>query len=304
MAEAAEEPWPELPYEAFAPTAHLMHMIMQVLGKLKLATPFEPQWANVPLWLTSRGLTTGPVPYGPGTFSFDVDLIDHALLLTTTWGATHDLALAPSSVAEAFAQIMAMVKAAGIVAGIDPTPQEIADPIPFAEDTAPRPYDRPLANAWWRILVSSHRVMQRYRGRFEGKSPPIGLMWGTFDLRDARYSGPNLPVSAPNTGYIRRNAMNQAQIECGWWHGNANYPRPAYYSFTFPQPAGIERATLPVGAWNGDIGEFIIDYDQVRAAPDPEAELATFLDEAYAVGARLAGWDSALLGSGQPSQAG
>ena len=297
--------WPALPYDDWRDTRDTLHMYTQIVGKLRLAlSPFEPQWANVPLWLTSRGLTTGPVPHGQGTFSVDVDLIDHALLLTTTWGATGRLAVAPGSVAEAYARIMAMLKAAGVDATIDPVPQEIASPIPFAEDTQPRPYNKPLANAWWRILVSSYRVMQRYRARFEGKTPPIGLMWGTFDLRDARYTGPILPVSPPNTGYIRRNAMNQAQIECGWWHGGANYPRPAYYSFTFPQPAGIEQATLPAGAWNGAIGEFILDYDEVRTAADPDAHLATFLESTYAVGAGLAGWDPALLGPGQPSPGG
>ena len=146
--------------------------------------------------------------------------------------------------------------------------------------------------------------MQRYRARFEGKTPPIGLMWGTFDLRDARYTGPYLPPSAPNTGYIRRNAINQAQIECGWWRGGPNHPKPAYYSFTFPQPAEIAQSTLKVGAWNGAMGEFILDYDDVRTARDPEAELYAFLESAYDVGAKLAGWDPALLGSGKPSEAG
>jgi hypothetical protein len=280
-----------------------MHMTAQVLGKLKLATPFEPQWANVPLWVTSRGLVTGPIPDGAGTFSIDVDLIGHVLTVATSWGATAGFALGQSSVADASTRIMAILKETGVEMTIDPMPQEIADPICFDEDTALRPYDKALANAWWRILVSSQRVMQRYRARFEGKTPPIGLMWGTFDLRDARYTGPYLPPSAPNAGYIRRNAMNQAQIECGWWHGGPNYPKPAYYSFTFPQPTEIAQSALKVGAWNGSMGEFILDYDHVRTARDPEAELSAFLESAYDSGAKLAGWDPALLGSGKPSEA-
>ena len=304
MARATYQPWPELPYEEFAPTAYLMHMITQVVGKLKLATSFEPQWANVPLWVTSRGLVTGPIPNGAGTFNVDVDLIAHVLTVATSWGTTGGFSLGPSSVADAFTRIMAILKETGVETAIDPMPQEIANPIRFDQDTALRPYDKALANAWWRILVSSQRVMQRYRARFEGKTPPIGLMWGTFDLRDARYTGPYLPPSAPNTGYIRRNAMNQAQIECGWWHGGPNHPKPAYYSFTFPQPAEIAQSTLKVGAWNGAMGEFILDYDDVRTARDPEAELYAFLESAYDVGAKLAGWDPALLGSGKPSEAG
>jgi hypothetical protein len=281
-----------------------MHMITQVVGKLKLATPFEPQWANVPLWVTSRGLITGPIPNGAGTFTVDVDLIDHLLTVATSWGATGGFPLRSSSVADAFHRIMALLKETGVEATIDTMPQEITNPIRFEQDTALRPYDMALANAWWRILVTSQRAMQRYHARFEGKTPPIGLMWGTFDLRDARYAGPYLPPSAPNTGYIRRNAMNQAQIECGWWHGGSNYPKAAYYSFTFPQPAGIEQSTLKAGAWNGSIGEFVLDYDDVRSAQDPETELYAFLESAYQVGAELAGWDPALLGSGKPSEAG
>jgi hypothetical protein len=301
---ATYQPWPELPYEEFAPTAYLMHMITQVVGKLKLATPFEPQWANVPLWVTSRGLITGPIPNGAGTFTVDVDLIGHVLAVATSWGTTGGFSLGPSSVADAFARIMATLKETGVEATIETMPQEIANPIHFDQDTAPRPYDQALASAWWRILVSSHRVMQRYHARFEGKTPPIGLMWGTFDLRDARYTGPYLPPSAPNSGYIRRNAMNQAQIECGWWHGGSNHPKPAYYSFTFPQPAEIAQSTLKVGAWNGAMGEFILDYDDVRTARDPEAELYAFLESAYDERAKLADWDPALLGSGKPSEAG
>ena len=304
MARATYQPWPELPYEEFAPTAYLMHMITQIVGKLKLATPFEPQWANVPLWVTSRGLTTGPIPNGAGTFTVDIDLIGHVLTVATSWGGTGSFALGPSSVADAFERIMATLKETGVEVIIDTMPQEIANPTRFDEDTALRPYDKALANAWWRILVSSHRVMQRYHARFEGKTPPVGLMWGTFDLRDARYTGPYLPPSASNTGYIRRNAMNQAQIECGWWHGGPNYPKPAYYSFTFPQPTEIAQFSLKVGAWNGSMGEFILDYDHVRTARDPEAELYAFLESAYDAGAKLAGWDPALLGSGKPSEAG
>ena len=303
MVSATYQPWPELPYEEFAPVAHLVHMTMQMLGKLKLATPFEPQWSNLPLWVTCRGLTTGPIPNGLGTFSIDVDLIDHALTAETSWATRGGFSLGPSSVADTFAQITAILEQVGVDGAISPMPQEIADPIPFPQDTALRPYDKAMVNAWWRILVSSHRVMQRYRGRFEGKTPPIGLMWGTFDLRDARYTGPYLPPSGPNTGYIRRNAMNQAQIECGWWHGSPNYPKPAYYSFTFPQPAGIALSTLRAGGWNNAMGEFILDYDEVRTAPDPEAQLLAFLESAYDAGAALAGWDPALLGSGQPSEA-
>ena len=136
MARATYQPWPELPYEEFAPTAYLMHMTTQVVGKLKLATAFEPQWANVPLWVTSRGLVTGPIPNGAGTFNVDVDLIDHVLTVATSWGMTKGFSLGPSSVADAFKRIMATLKETGVDATIDTMPQEIANPIRFDQDPA------------------------------------------------------------------------------------------------------------------------------------------------------------------------
>jgi hypothetical protein len=180
-------------------------------------------------------------------------------------------------------------------------PQEVPNPIPFDEDTEQRPYDRDLVDSWWRILLSTQRVLQVFQGRFTGKTQPIGLMWGTFDIRVPFYSGK--PVSpAPNTGYIRRNAMNAELMEMGWWSGNPSYSKPAFYSFTYPQPQGIESVKIDPRAarWDAGMGEFLLDYDDLRQSGNPDGDLLAFLESTYNAGATTAGWDSRLIGSGRP----
>ena len=297
------EAWPKLPYKDFASTGHLLHMGMQVVGKLKLTTPFEPQWANVPFWINSRGLTTGPIPYHGGIFTVDFDLIAHKVICSTSWQFVGECNLSSMSVAEFTQSVFKLLSQAGITIEINPNPQEIPDPIPFTEDTKQQTYNRDLANAWWRILVSSYQVMQRYHAQFTGKTPPIGLMWGTFDLRDVRFQGIAVPTTGPNAEYIRRNAMNETQIEAGWWSGNANYPRPAYYSFTYPQPELIEQSQIkPASArWDNSMGLFILDYDDIQGSKTPEEDLLLFLQSTYQAGAKLANWQPSLVSSGKPN---
>lgn len=291
------EAWPKLYYKDFESTAHLLHMGMQVIGKLKLTTPFEPQWANVPFWINARGLTTGPIPYDTGIFTVDLDFIAHKITCSTSWQLVDGFSLESMSVSEFTQSVFKLLSQAGIDIEINPLPQEIPDPIPFHEDIKQRTYNRALANSWWRILVSSYRIMQQYHAKFTGRTPPIGFMWGTFDLRDARYQGIAVPTTGVNAGYIRRNAMNETQIEAGWWSGNVSYPRPAYYSYTYPQPEGIERCLIkPASArWDNSLGLFILDYDDVRRSKTPEKDLLLFLESTYKNGAELAHWETKLV---------
>ena len=302
MTAAFHEAWPELPYQAFAPTSHLLHMGLQAVGKLTLLKPFEPEWANVALSLTSRGLTTGLVPAGRGAFSVDVDLVAHEVRGETTQGGESGFSLGPMSVADFARRLAETLRELRVEVKVNPLPQEVPRPVPFHEDREVRPYDRTLANAWWRTLVAAHGVIQRHHARFRGKTQPIGLMWGTFDLRDVRYSGELVPPD-PAAGYIRRNAMDAAQIEAGWWSGSEAYPRPAFYAFTFPKPPGLERAEVkPGGArWDAALDEFILDYDEVRSSKRPDDDLLAFLESTYQAGAERAGWDPHLTGPALPS---
>jgi hypothetical protein len=293
--------WPALSYSAFEPTRYLLHMVLQAVGKLKLAEPFQAQWAEVPLWLSARGLTTGPIPYAGGVYEVRADFLSHEMQWLTSSGALGQLPLGPTSVATFVDSFLDRLRRAGIDASITLMPQEVPNPIPFNEDKEQRPYDRDLANVWWRILLSVQRVMQVFQGRFTGKTQPIGLMWGTLDIRAAFYNGK--PASAgANTDYIRRNAMNAELIEMGWWSGNASYSRPAFYSFTYPQPQGIENAKVgpTVARWDAGMGEFLLDYDDLRQSSNPDRDLLTFLESTYNAGATAGRWDSKLLGSGRP----
>jgi hypothetical protein len=293
--------WPALSYSAFEPTRYLLHMVLQAVGKLKLVEPFQAQWAEVPLWLSARGLTTGPIPYAGGVYEVRADFLSHEMQWLTSSGALGQLPLGPTSVATFVDSFLDRLRRAGIDASITLMPQEVPNPIPFNEDKEQRPYDRDLANVWRRILLSVQRVMQVFQGRFTGKTQPIGLMWGTLDIRAAFYNGK--PASAgANTDYIRRNAMNAELIEMGWWSGNASYSRPAFYSFTYPQPQGIENAKVgpTVARWDAGMGEFLLDYDDLRQSSNPDRDLLTFLESTYNAGATAGRWDSKLLGSGRP----
>lgn len=297
----APDPWPHLSYTDFAPTQYLLHMGLQMLGKLKLQEPFQPQWAEVILWLTGRGLTTGPIPYAGGAFEVTADFISHQVECATSCGFSGHFELGPMSVAQFATSLFHLLGKADVNVPINLKPQEVPNPINFDQDTQARPYEPALVNSWWRILLSTQRVLQVYHGRFKGKTQPIGLMWGTLDIRDARYSGKSASPGA-KADYIRRNAMNEEVIEVGWWAGNIVYPKPAFYSFTYPQPRGIEAAKIspPGSRWDSTMGEFLVDYDDLRMSKDPDGDLLAFFEASYQAGAERAGWNLNLVGSGRP----
>lgn len=301
MPPVSRDPWPSLPYPDFAPTQSLLHMALQVLGKLKLQEPFQPQWAEAPLSLTARGLTTGPIPFAEGAYQVTADFVAHQVECVTSWGFSDRFALEPMSVARFTTLVFDLLHRAGVDVSINMRPQEVPHPVPFDRDTEERPYDPALANSWWRILLSTQRVMQRFQGRFQGKTQPIGLMWGTMDIRCVLYSG-NPASPGANADFIRRNAMNAELIEVGWWSGSAAYPKPAFYSFTYPQPDGIEKAPVSPSAsrWEPAMGEFLFDYDDLRQSAHPDEDLLSFFESTYQAGATLARWDPKLIGSGKP----
>jgi hypothetical protein len=276
-------------------------MGLQAVGKLKLNEPFEPQWAEVPLWVTDRGLTTGAIPHKNGAYDVTVDLLSHTVGCSTSWDTSGSFPLGPMPVCEFVSHLLGILRDAGVEVTINMKPQEVANPIPFDQDTQPRPYNTDLVSAWWRILLSTQRVMQIFHGRFNGKTQPIGLMWGTLDIRDVRYNG-KAASPGEKADYIRRNAMNAELIEVGWWSGNAAYPKAAFYSFTHPQPKGIEQSKISPSAarWDPTMSEFLFDYDDLRRSSDPDGDLLAFFESTYKAGAEFAGWDSNLSGPGKP----
>lgn len=296
------EPWPAFSAEEFSKTSHLLHMCIQIIGKLMLNQPFEPHWANLAMPLTSRGITTGIIPFQLGTFSIDIDFIDHVIVFTSSWGKEGKVKLASQSVAELKDKIFKTLLSLGVNIQINQKPQEVSNPIDFDQDTTPRVYDGKIVNAWWRIMLSTYRVLLKYHAKFYGITPKIGLFWGTLDLRDARYKGGHLSITKETSNFISRNAMDDYQFEVGWSSNNEKYLTPSFFAFTYPKPAGLEDAKVkPARAkWISAINEFILDYDDLRKSKDPEAELLLFFESTYEATANLAKWDPTLVVSGKP----
>jgi hypothetical protein len=294
---STHEVWPELPYAAWKDTLATLHMNLQIVGKVRLSlTPFEPQWANVPLYLTARGLTTTPMAHEGLAFQVDVDLVDHHVLIQTARGETRRVALTARPVADFYADFMSNLKALGIEARFKPSPDEVADPIPFAEDTIHSAYEPEWANRFWRVLSQVDLVLKDHRARYRGRTSPVHFFWGSFDLANTRFSG--RPVDPPpGSGLLERLGGDAEQICAGFWPGHEHFPHPAFFAYTYPKPAGIEeQAIAPAeAAWSPELGEFALLYDDVRQIESPRDAILRFCESTYVAGARLTGWDPKLV---------
>jgi hypothetical protein len=281
-------------------------MWTQIVGKIRLTlSPLENHWWNSVLYVTSRGLATSPIPYGTRTFEIDFDFIDHRLLIQTSDGIVRSLALEPRSVADFYRELMDTLHSLAIEVQIHAKPDEVADPIPFAEDNKHASYDGEYANRFWRILVQTDRVFKQFRSRFIGKCSPVHFFWGSFDLAVTRFSGrpaPLHPGGIPGLpDRITREAYSHEVSSAGFWPGGAGAEGgPFFYSYAYPSPPGFADARVAPEAARFDaaLGEFVLDYDAVRTAADPDATLLAFLQSTYAAAADLAGWDRAALECG------
>ncbi len=294
---APVDAWPSLPQESWQPTYETLHMWTQIVGKIRRTlTPLVNHWWNVPLYVTARGLTTSPIPYGARTFEINFDFIDHELRIETCEGLTKQIDLRPMSVAEFYQQLMDSLHALAIDVKIHATPDEVANPIPFAEDTTHKSYDPESAHTFWRILVTVDSIFKEFRGRFIGKCSPVHFYWGSFDLAVTRFSGRRAP-ERPGADAITREAYSHEVISAGFWPGGGDIKGPAFYAYASPEPPGYKTARVqPDRAfYHGGMSEFFLMYDDVRRAESPKATLLDFLQSTYATAADLAKWDRASL---------
>lgn len=290
------EEWPALPYDDWRETLDTLHMYAQIVGKLRLAlAPFEPEWANVPLYLTARGLTTSPVPHGLRTFDAEFDFVDHRLVLRTNDGGLEQLALRPLAVADFYQEVMAALGRLGIQVAISRGPSEVPDPIPFAEDRRHHSYEPADAKRFFHVLSRVDVVFKQHRARFWGKTPPVQFFWGSFDLAVTRFSG-RLVTPPADADVIMRYGGDAEQISGGFWPGQDAHRAPAFFGYGYPKPDGIETVAIrPDGAsWNADLGEFIYPYDAMRATGDPVRALLDFLESTYDACATRMGWSPDL----------
>lgn len=294
--------WPELPLEAWRETYASLHLLTQIVGKVRLAqTPWMNHSWHVTLYVTARGLGTSPIAHGTRTFQIDFDFVDHQLRVLTSEGRTGGFALQPQSVAAFYAQLMETMGRLGLHVRIQRKPNEVVDPIRFDRDETHHAYDREYVSRFWRILVQSDRVFKQFRARFTGKCSPVHFFWGAPDLAVTRFSGrsaPQHPGGVPNLpDWVARDAYSQEVSSCGFWPGGGPIPYPAFYSYAYPEPAGFPEAAIkPSSAfYSADLREFILAYDAVRRSQSPDDTLLEFLHTTYEAAADLAKWDRGFL---------
>jgi hypothetical protein len=298
----AHPEWPPLPLAPWQDTLVALHRWLQVVGKLRLACmPWTNHSWHVTLYPTVRGLGTSTLSCGTRTLQVDFDFIAHQLLVQTSEGRTEQLPLKPQSVAEFYRGLRDALQSLGVEVAIHPIPNEVPDPIPFAQDTAPRPYDADSVRRFWLVLLQVERVMRYFRARFRGKCSPVHFFWGAPDLALTRFSGraaPAHPGGVPNLpDWVTREAYSHEVSSCGFWPGGGAIDYPAFYAYAYPEPDAFSYWKVqPEGAfYSRELREFILPYDLVRTATDPDATLLAFFQSTYEAAAELGRWDRDAL---------
>ena len=299
--------WPSLPFLEWKETCATLHMWTQIVGKIRLV---QSPWVNhswhTTLYVTSRGLTTSPIPHGTRTFQIEFDFIDHKLLIQASDGEIKTMSLAPRSVADFYEELIAKLTGMNLRVWIHTTPNELPDPIPFEKDYEHASYDAEYANRFWRALVQVDRVFKHFRARFVGKCSPVHFFWGSFDLAVTRFSGrraPTHPGGIPHLpDWVTREAYSHEVSSCGFWPGNEQMPQPIFYSYAYPEPQGFSTAAArPAGAgYSPDLKEFVFPYDEVRQSASPDAALLEFMQSSYEAAADFGLWDRAELERTEP----
>jgi hypothetical protein len=293
--------WPELDWAGWRETQQHLHLMTQIAGKILLAcAPWRNHGWHITLHPTARGLTTGPIPVKGTTLQLDFDLIGNRLDLATSAGGTRAIALRPGTLAGFHAEVAAALAALDAPARITPMPSEFPDPVPFPEDLRERPWDIDAVHRFHRALLSSTRVFERFRTGFLGKASPVHFFWGAFDLAATRFSGrtaPRHPGGFPGLpDAVTCEAYSHEEASAGFWPGSDAFPKPIFYAYAYPAPPGYAEAPVaPPAVFDAVLGEFVLDYDAVRTARDPDAALLGFLQSTYTAAADLGGWDRGAL---------
>lgn len=302
MSSPPQVPWPELPTAAWRETYVTLHLWTQVIGKIRLSrAPWLNHSWHVTLYVTARGLTTSPIPDGNRTFQIDFDFIDHALRISTSDGTQRQFALAGQSVASFHAGVIADLAELGIAIAIDEMPNELPNPVRFSLDNQHAAYDPDAVRRFFQILVNADRVFKQFRTGFLGKASPVHFFWGSFDLAVTRFSGrraPRHPGGVPHlSDDVACEAYSHEVSSAGFWPGSGAIDYPAFYCYAYPEPAGFRTAKVrPDAAFFSEaLGEFILPYDAVRTAAQPDQSLLEFLHSTYEAAANSAKWDRDAL---------
>lgn len=295
-----DDVWPSIPLGKWKDTHDTLHMWLEILGKIRLElAPMINHWWQVTLSVTSRGLSTLAVPYGDEIFQMDLDFIDHVMRISKESGESRTIDLKPMTVAHFYGATMESLRSLGLDVSIWTTPVEVAERIPFEQDSAHASYDREYATRFWRALVQAERVMEEFRSGFIGKDSPVQFYWGSVDMAVSRFSGRTAPKHPgfPNVArYVMEEAYSHELSSCGFWPGEG-LGEPAFYAYIYPEPEGYREYRIePDEAYfNTNLGEYILPYEAVRKADSPDLMLLKFFQSTYEAGANLAGWDRKAL---------
>jgi hypothetical protein len=295
-------PWPELPTAAWRETYATLHLWTQIVGKIRLArAPWLNHSWHVALYVTTHGLTTSPIPDGTRTFQIDFDFINHDLRISTSGGATRRLALAGHSVASFYTAVTTALAELGIHIAIDDMPNELPDPVRFSDDDQHAAYDPDAVGRLLQILVNADRVFKQFRTGFLGKASPVHFFWGSFDLAVTRFSGrlaPRHPGGVPHlSDAVACEAYSHEESSAGFWPGSGTIDYPAFYCYAYPEPHDFRSTQVRPDAafFSETLGEFILPYDAVRTAAQPDQVLLDFLQSTYEAAANAAKWDRDVL---------
>ncbi len=300
-----ETDWPALEYGQWSATCDTLHAHTQLLGKLAVAiAPPEPQLQHAALRLTARGWETGPLPApdGSGAFVATLDLRTHETVVEHSAGAVMRVALGPDrAVGTVTREVLAAVASLAGAVKIDPRPQEVPWSTPLDEDDEHASYDPAAVSRYFAAATQAALVLAEFRAPFRGRSTPVNAWWGSFDLAVSLFSG--LPADPPSDDFIMRNAMDSQEVAVGWWPGDANYGKPAFYAYAHPASAGFAGASLSPqqSRWDATLGEYILDWDDVRASADPHASALEFARSAFRHACASCDWDPALAASAEGS---
>jgi hypothetical protein len=302
MATSDYGPWPDLPYEAWKDTCDTLHLWTQVVGKIRLAlTPWLNHSWHVPFYVNTRGLTTSPIYHGHGSLEVTFDFNEHVLDVITSGGDRHQIALRPRTVAEFYGAVMALLSEIGVMVKIKDFPCEIPGALPFSRDRTHAAYDAEYAKRFWGVLVQADRVFKRFRTGFVGKTSPVHFFWGSFDLAVTRFSGrraPPHPGGVPGLpDAVVRDAYSHEVSSAGFWPGGSGFDHAAFYSYAYPEPSGFRTSSIdpPAAFFSEALKEFLLPYDAVRTASNPDGALLAFLNSTYDAASRTGNWDRAAL---------
>jgi hypothetical protein len=302
MSGRAHPQWPDLPFAAWSGTCETLILWTQMVGKVRIAcTPLINHWWNATLDVTSRGLIATAMAYRGRTFDILFDFAEHRLRIEASDGRAEELALEPMAVADFYAAFMQALHRLDIDVQIWSMPSEIENAIPFEQDRTHAQYDKEYVQRFWQALVQVNRVFTDFRARFIGKASPVHFFWGGLDLAVTRFSGRTAPPLTGETPNVAKWVMDEAYSHevssCGFWPGNGGYGHAAFYVYAYPEPAGYGDTQLKTaeGFYDKGLGQFILPYDAVRQAADPDALLLDFLQETYEAAADLGKWDRKAL---------